>query len=867
MKRGLLAVTLLVVVGLILAACRPAPTPTPQPTTPPPAKTPEPTPVPPTPTPITHKGAWVDTVIVVEETNIPAAITRLESGEIDLYAFAIADSALFQRVKESPNLSYVLSYGSYNEITFNPVGPEFPATGKLNPFAVPRIREAMNWLIDRDYICREIFGGLAVPRFTALNTTFADYAKLADIARAIELKYAYNPEKAKEVITEEMQKLGATLENGKWMYKGEPVTLIFIIRVEDERKAIGDYISTELEEIGFTVDRQYKKAAEASPIWLRGNPADGLFHLYTGGWVTTAISRDLADNFNFFYTPRGMPRPLWQAYTPAPEFDAVADKLATKDFKSLEERRELMAQALELSMQDSVRVWLADRISFSAARADIQVAADLAGSVYGAALWGQTLRREGQIGGSLTMAMPSILTEPWNPIGGSNWIYDMMLIRGVGDTGVMPDPYTGLFWPQRIERAECVVEEGLPVGKTLDWISLSFAPKIEVPSDAWVDWDPVAQKFITAGEKFTEPQTAKTKCTVYYPADLYQTVMWHDGSNFSAADVVMGMILTFDRAKPESLIYDAAYVPSFESFMAHFKGVKIVSVDPLVIESYDDAWYLDAEDIVAQNGLTWFPFYAQGQGAWHNLTPAILAEAHKELAFTPDKAKTLTEAEKRTVEHTSFIAGPSLEILQKYLSLAASSEATTTAVMTIVGPYIPYEPTLGQFASKDEVQTRYANLQEWVRTKGHFWVGTGPFYLERAFPVEGMVVLKRFPQYPDLAIKWERFAEPMMATAEVSGPDSVKIGGEATFDVEVTFHGKPYPTADVEQVKYIVFDAKGNVAFVGEARAVADGKWEIKLTSDVTSKLEAGSNRLETVVVVKPVSIPAFSSTSFVTAP
>ncbi len=51
------------------------------------------------------------------------------------------------------------SYGSYNELTFNPAGPVFSGTGKLNPFGVPAIREAMNYLIDRTYIAEEIMGG------------------------------------------------------------------------------------------------------------------------------------------------------------------------------------------------------------------------------------------------------------------------------------------------------------------------------------------------------------------------------------------------------------------------------------------------------------------------------------------------------------------------------------------------------------------------------------------------------------------------------------------------------------------------------------------------------------------------------------
>ncbi|GAG77597.1 unnamed protein product, partial [marine sediment metagenome] len=97
--------------------------------------------------------------------------------------------------------------------------------------------------------------------------------------------------------------------------------------------------------------------------------------------------------------------------------------------------------------------------------------------------------------------------------------------------------------------------------------------------------------------------------------DLYEKVKWHDGSTFSLADIVLGMILTFDRAKEESPIFDAAEVPTFTSFMEHFRGLRIVSEDPLVIEFYSDRVYLDAEWIVE----TWFPYYDQGPGAWHNL--------------------------------------------------------------------------------------------------------------------------------------------------------------------------------------------------------------------------------------------------------
>ncbi len=747
------------------------------------------------------------------------------------------------KVAASPNLDSYRSSGSYNELTFNPAGPELE-NGTLNPFGVPAIREAMNWLIDRNYVAQEIMGGMAVPRWTAFNRASSDYARLADVNRKLELKYAYNKEKAVEVIAAEMEKLGATQADGKWQFNGAPVALSVLIRTEDERRAIGDYVANQLEDIGFTVTRDYKTSAEASPLWMRGNPADGLWHVYTGGWITTVVPRNLADNFSFFYTNRGLGVPLWQAYVNDPEFYALAERLENADYKNMDERAEMLAQALEMSLLDSVRIWLVDRQAVTPKRKEIKVAADLYGGVSGSYLWAHTIQREGEIGGSLTIAMPSILTEPWNAVAGTNWIYDMMLIRGTGEQAYMYDPFTGLLWPNRLERAEVFIEKGLPVGKTLDWVDLQFVDKIEVPADAWADWDAEAQRFLTVGEVYTETQTALRKSVVYYPADMFSTVKWHDGSNLSIGDFVMYMIVTFDRAKEASPVYDASAVSNFNAFMSAFKGVKILSEKPLIIETYSDAYDLDAELSIS----TWWPYYAQGQASWHALTLGLMADAAGEATFSAAKADELE------VEWISYIAGPTVAIMKTHLDeVVASGE-------------IPYAPTLGEYVDAAEVQARYANLAEWFRKRGHLWIGTGPLYLERAFPVEGTVILKRFLDYPDMADKWLRFSEAAIADVELDGPGRVTIGSPASYDVYVTFNEEPYAVADIDNVKYLVLDAKGEVAYVGQATAVEDGLWKVELSADVTGKLEAGSNRLEVVVVSKRVALPSTDALTFVTA-
>jgi len=302
----------------------------------------------------------------------------------------------------------------------------------------------------------------------------------------------------------------------------------------------------------------------------------------------------------------------------------------------------------------------------------------------------------------------------------------------------------------------------------------------------------------------------------------------------------MGMIMSFDPAKPESAIYDEAQVPSLEAFMSYFKGVRITSTNPLTIETYQDLYYLDAEN----NVIGWYPNYTYGTASWHALTLGIQAETDGVLAFTSDKATNLG------VEYMSYISGPSMEIFEGYLAA------------DLAAPVIPYAPTLGQFVTAEEAASRFANLDAWYSAHHHFWVGTGPFYLEAVFPVEGSVTLARNENYPDPADKWARFAAPKIAVVDVTGPASVAVGTDATFDVFVTYEDAPYPQAEIAGVKFLLFDATNTLVATGEATFVADGQYQVVVP---TTGLAAGSNKLEIAVTSIVVSIPSFQSYEFVT--
>ena len=186
----------------------------------------------------------------------------------------------------------------------------------------------------------------------------------------------------------------------------------------------------------------------------------------------------------------GLPYPLWQAYNNDARFYELSDLLGAYNYATDEERLAMAAEALPLSLEDSARVWLYDQGSITPKVTDVSVAADLYAGVNGSGLWAHTIQRTDENGdpvegGTITVAMPSILTEPWNPIAGTNWVYDMMPNRGLGEDGFSFDPFTGLIWPQNFESGSMVVRTGTPIALSLEWMDLSFADEIVVPGDAW----------------------------------------------------------------------------------------------------------------------------------------------------------------------------------------------------------------------------------------------------------------------------------------------------------------------------------------------------------------------------------------------
>ena len=204
---------LLVAVSMVLSACgSTAATATTAPVTEAPVvsatATEAPTAVPTVP-PVTRHGGWLDEIdySIVDAQSV---ITQIGAGAVDLFSYGLASDKLAE-IKKA-NLCYSQSYGTYYGFLFNPA--VFTDKTKLNPFSDRKIREAMNWAIDRNYINQEIFAGGALPKYLPLTTQLVDYTGVIDVARGLEAYYAYNLDKAKEVVDAEIRSESSQVARG-----------------------------------------------------------------------------------------------------------------------------------------------------------------------------------------------------------------------------------------------------------------------------------------------------------------------------------------------------------------------------------------------------------------------------------------------------------------------------------------------------------------------------------------------------------------------------------------------------------------------------------------------------------------------------
>jgi peptide/nickel transport system substrate-binding protein len=739
------------------------------------------------------EGFWLDEIYIEYEPDDTVAVNRLIDNEFDVFAYSLDRADLFALVQADPDVTYKPSIGSWKSLRINPYGPEF-TDGTLNPFyfnvmdlpeGTRTLQEVLHKFIDLDYLINDpsINGGLGWPRVTSQHSELADYDRYKDdtyIAlessiNYLEDMYDYDETEGATWLADTMAEINNITGNitgdqtTGWLYKGEPIEFTMAITSDDPaRNNIGNYVGAQLEAMGFAVEYVYgDMAAMLSGLAnVEEDTTGGNWNIYTGGWVSTVLSRDEGFWFVYFHTDlwsAGIPAFEWLRY-PAEFYDDAFD-LAFLLFGSFTERDALYESVLPQHMKWGMYYLLSDQ-GFSPLRTNVDLASDGAGGIYGSWTWALTahFRDSGGtpiFGGNMRIAQHDMLVEPWNPVDGSNAVYDMFPIRATGDEGHLPDPRDGLRQPSRITDAEVTITTGLPAIATNSWVTLSFDDPITCPGDYWRSWNYTTGLPNTVTDALANPWTEwgldTAVCDRYsvvdYPEEIWD-VPWHDGSTMSFADFLYYWTINYDRGLGEGVnpMYDEAHANELAGEeLGTTLGVKF-EVNPeagvgLRVHVYSDLWELDAERMCDD----YFPNYEQGTGAWHTVALGILGERDGSMAFGEVKAQPLAlgwiNFLNRSIQQSELLGFMDGIIAQDPLTY---DDASVPYFEFIEAEYTTQG--LGDFA--DEVGPRMSNLSDFVDAYNHLWVGCGPYYLYDYNFALNWVTLKAHETYPDDPSKW-----------------------------------------------------------------------------------------------------------------
>ena len=729
--------------------------------------------------------------LLFTQFDVDRAPLDIEAGNMDLYLFGLKTDAA-RDLEGTPGIELIEAPATTVSLILNPAPAQ---EGQLNPFSIPEIRSAMQFLVDRQAIAQDIYQGAGQPMITHVGPSDPDFLTVYEIDRGSGI--TYDPELARDLIADAMTAAGAELVDGFWQFDGRPIVLKLVARVEDERREIGDLLRVELEQAGFQVAQSYEQFAPAVQKVYSTDPQQFEWHLYTEGWGRGAPQRYDVGSVNSFNAPwlGNMPgwreEGFWQYENE--ELDELGQTLFRGEFKSLEERNDIYRTMTQVGVDESIRIWLATvNNSFPSTDTIEGLTRDIvAGPRNPWAL------REAFVPGSgdVTVGHQWVWTErtTYNPVGGFGDVYSVDVWRNLQDPPIWNDPFTGIPQPFR---ATYEVESAGPNG-TLD-----------VPADA-LEWDIEAKAWVPV----PAGTTAVSKVT--YDYSRYLESNWHHGQPITMADGIYSLAQTFDRAyDPDKVRIETSLAVTSRPYLETLKGFRLTEDDRL--EVYADYWHFDADHIGSYASPLAFDM------------PWEVKAAMDDLVFEQRRAA------------YSNTAGSRFSV--PWLSLVLKRDAGLVD-RTLRGlgrdAFVPAgEMQFGDraLATPEEATARFDAAQEWFDEHDHLVISNGPFFLERFDQPANFAELLAFrdPTYPFKPGDNYRGEPDTLAISDVES-DLVVPGEDAIVTASVSGPG-------TLGLRYLLLDpALGEVILSGPADAGAnEGEFSVTIPAEITGSLFPG---------------------------
>ncbi len=747
-----------------------------------------------------EKGTYFDSVKFIQYLDENTALEEVRNGNLDIYYFRIpADRLENAQAREGLDV-FSSTSGSYS-ILVNPAETE-----KFNPFSIQEIRFALNYLVDRKLIVNELMAGYGGQMISQYGPFDPEY--LTVIEDLEKFNFRYNPSLAQEIITKNLNEVGATQINEKWYFEGEPIELTFFIRSDDPvRKSIGEILSSELENAGFTVKREFGDLNKAFVVVYGSNPADLEWSIYTEGWNKSVFVKYDSVTLGQMYAP-------WFSNMPGfnvPEYwnyqnellDSLTQKIYTGDFGSSKEREELIQKTIVEGVNESVRIFLASKIDQYVVNEKIQGVVNDFGA--GVPTRFTPINAQGDKD-ELIIGVKQIYQGAWNPIMGFSDSYSRQIWTILSDPLTFKHPFTG---------------ETIPIRGSWDVETAGPDGFLELPNDA-IMWDPITQSW----EKVSEDSQAISKVT--FDFDFSD---WHNGQKMDMNDVLHSLYFTVEwgtQTDENDKTFDDEYTPRAAQSVDTLIGVRII--DENTIEVYVDYWHFD-EGEIAEWATVW------------NTMPWELFAAIENAVIDGKVSISRSGAANKNVNWLSLIIPKDAQEIQNYLKQFKQENYIPTSLK-------------GLETDVEYFNERYSASNDWISKNNHAIISNGPYYLNSYSPESRTISVSAFEDqtYPFKAGHWSEFEHTEFPKIiEIQSPNLIQKNEELKINIK---------TIHTDSILFFLNNNNGEVV-VSERIQIEENPTMIKISGEHTKELGIGANDLKIFAISNSVLKPDFYSTSF----
>ena len=747
-----------------------------------------------------EKNTFVDSIKFIQYLDENTALEEVRNGNLDMYYYRISSDRLENNQAREGLKVFDSTGGSYS-ILVNPAESE-----KFNPFSNKDARFALNYLVDRKLIVNELMGGYGAPIISYYGPTDPEYLTIIKELESFDFKY--NPTLAEEIISRSMIERGAEKIDKKWKVENNEIEIKIFIRSDDPvRKSIGEILSVELENLGFTVKKNYGDLNKAFVVVYGSNPADMNWNLYTEGWGRSAFVKYDSIGLGQMYSPwfsnmPGFNDPSYWNYENK-KLDELTQEIYKGDFETSEKRSQLIQEAVIEGINESVRIFLASKVDQYVVNENVNGVINDLGAGVPSRFTPINAKTNDE---KLTIGVKQIYQGAWNPIMGLTDTYSRHIWGIISDPITFKHPFTGETFPVR---AQWKIE------------TLGLNEKIKVPIESKM-WNPSLQKW----SNVPTDTLATSKVTFDF-----EFSNWHNGESMDMNDILHSLYFTMEwgtQSDENDKTFDTEFTPRAAQSIQTIIGVN--QLDDDTVEVYVNYWHFD-ENEIAEWAALWSPV------PWEITTAMEKAVMDGKVSFSRSGATN------KNVNWLSLIIPNDAEIIKEYLQEYKDTKFIPNALKENKNQYEYYE-------------NRYDSSIKWIEKNNHAVISNGPFYLETYSPESRTITVKTFEDnsYPFKNGKWSEFENVQFPIIKKIGMDKIIQQGK---NMEIIVE-----TEEANSILYFIMDSKGKIQS-SEKLNIDKDKVTIKITSEVTKKLQVGANNIKIFAISDSVLKPDFYESNF----